>query len=241
MEGKTHRLGGTAFMLATFEYMRLNGLTIEGVNPLIQLAIMYPAASFGSVMPDVDHHKGSNPIKTPAGELFHRILHLPSDINKKVNRSRNGKPRNKFIDDLISLKHRSWQTHSLVLTGGGTFALLSIVNYYTRLNPTFDMLIIHMLVAGFAVGLFSHLILDMLTTSGVWLVVSKKIKVVPSSSAFATGSYWEKVIVTNCLIVISLFLTCSICLSIAGVELIPITTELLSEVAAQITYRMSPT
>lgn len=53
MIGKTHRAGGAAFAFVGFEVMRQNGLLIPDVNPLLQLAVLYPVAQWASTLPDL--------------------------------------------------------------------------------------------------------------------------------------------------------------------------------------------
>jgi hypothetical protein len=53
MLGKTHRAGGTVFMMVGFEVMRAKGLLLPDVNPFIQLAVMYPISQWGSTLPDL--------------------------------------------------------------------------------------------------------------------------------------------------------------------------------------------
>ena len=51
----THKAGGAFGMMLAFQYMRSKGLLVEDLSPIMQLAIMYPAASFGSTLPDLRH------------------------------------------------------------------------------------------------------------------------------------------------------------------------------------------
>lgn len=51
----THKAGGAFGMLIAFQFMKSKGLLVEDLSPIMQLAIMYPAASFGSTLPDLDH------------------------------------------------------------------------------------------------------------------------------------------------------------------------------------------
>lgn len=53
MQGTTHRVAGTTFMMVGFEVMRHKGLLIPDVNPFIQLAVMYPVSQWGSTLPDL--------------------------------------------------------------------------------------------------------------------------------------------------------------------------------------------
>jgi hypothetical protein len=53
MLGRTHRAGGVVFMLVGFEVLRQKGLLLPDINPLIQLAVMYPVSQYGSTLPDL--------------------------------------------------------------------------------------------------------------------------------------------------------------------------------------------
>lgn len=235
MQGGTHKLGGAVAMLGMFEYLRLSGQTLEGVNPLVQLAIMYPASTFGALFPDIDHHEGANPVNTPAGEFFHKMIHLPDKIARKTNRNSKGKPRSKWVEKLFVIKHRAWQTHSILFTGGITFTLWSMFSNLQQHNPDFNVTVLFLMISGFAIGLLSHIILDMLTPSGVYLFMFKKIKLVPSNSFFSTGNAWETKWVTSILSLTFTFLAVSIMFSIVGIEIIPTTFEVANELVDTVT------
>lgn len=172
---RTHKAMGSLAMLVTFQVMQEKGLLAQDLNPYIQLAIMYPASSWGSTAPDLDHHWGSVKEKTPFNMLVHKALHLTHPI------------------------HRSWQTHWILLNGGLAYLSYVLVIYGPKIFGTlglnaFDWTILRLLVVGAAVGVMSHLLADSLTTSGVYLWPSMKFRLVPKSSAFATGGLWETII-----------------------------------------------
>lgn len=203
MMGKSHRLGGALAMMGTFEYMRFNGMLLPDINPYLQLAIMYPASAFGAVVPDIDHHKGSNPVNTPMGEIFHYVAHTPTRFNKRYNRihigvDAEGKPKykvkNKTLDKILPLKHRAWQTHSILFTGSLLFLLWSIVSYYAETTQTLDWTLISIIVFGFIVGVASHLLLDAMTTDGIFFLATKKIRIVPNNPYFKAGGDFETTI-----------------------------------------------
>lgn len=201
MEGKSHRIGGVVAMLGTYEYLRVTGGLIQDIHPLVQLAVMYPASSFGAQFPDLDHHKGSIPIKTPAGDFAHKILHLT-------------KP-----------KHRSWQTHSILVTGGAIALLLSLVNLWEVYGGAnlVEIMIVKLILYGFLIGVASHLVLDVLTPKGIWLIPGFRIRLVPKSSFFSTGNTWEVKICRNIMYGISYILVLLIFLNIIGFDLTDIT------------------
>lgn len=190
MLGKTHRAGGTLFAMVGFEVMRTRGVLLPDVNPLIQLLVMYPVAQWGSTLPDLDHHWASVGAKTPVNRAVHFLLHLT-------------KP-----------KHRSWQTHSILVTGGILFLIYSLVKlgdmFWLTASET-DWIILRLLTIGLILGVVSHLILDFINPSGIHLYPGYKIRAVPKTSFFATGGPWERIIYSLC-ITISVLAFINMCL-----------------------------
>lgn len=184
MVGKTHRMVGMAFMTVGFEAMKHQGVLIHGIDPLLQLAVMYPPSQFGSVLPDDDHAWPSVPNKMPFNWVVHKLLHL-------------SRP-----------KHRSWQTHSILVTGGSMFLLYILVTYGYKLVhgiTSQDLTIIRLLSYGLILGLSSHLFADFLNPSGIHLIPGFKIRAVPKTKFFATGGTWEtKVIYPLSLVVLAI-------------------------------------
>lgn len=120
---------------------------------------------------EIDHHWGSVKEKTPFNFAVHKLLHLSNP------------------------HHRSWQTHSLLVTGGACFLLWSLVNFWVALyGNTFTLVFLRLCSIGLIVGVLSHLILDVLTTAGIHTIPGKKIRLVPKSSTFATGTKWEGIV-----------------------------------------------
>lgn len=183
MMGKTHRIGGTVAMLLSYSYMVKHNMTVESINPVVQLLVMYPCCMWGAVAPDLDQSDEAIPIKAPVSILIHKILYL-------------GKVR-----------HRSWQTHSLLVTGGFIallFGLLALVNNYGLfgLDPT-ALILLKLMLMGLTVGVASHLILDMMTYEGIHLIPPTKsggkkkshwIRLVPHTDAFKTDTFYEKTV-----------------------------------------------
>lgn len=185
MLGKTHRAGGTLFAIAGFEMMRQNGMLLEDVNPLLELAIIYPVAQWASTLPDLDHHWDSVGSKTPVNWLVHRALHLTRP------------------------KHRSWQTHSLLVSGGFLWLLWTLVTLGNNFMDETEVswVIARILVTGFILGYSSHLFLDSINPSGIHVIPGVKMRLVPRTKFFATGGPWEsRIIYPLCLGVSSIFL-----------------------------------
>ncbi len=174
MMGKTHSAGGALCMLIVFQIFQSKGLLIKDINPLLQLAVMYPFCSWGSRAPDLDQSDEAIPDKDPLSIGIHKALM-------------------KF-----DAKHRSWQTHSVILTGSICFLLFSLVGYMNIFGLTGlsyeSVVLLRLMFAGLATGVTSHLLLDMLTRQGIHFVPYKWIRLVPNTEFFSTNSTWETVV-----------------------------------------------
>lgn len=176
---RTHKAGGALAMALAFEYFRAKHMLVPGMNEYVQLLIMYPASSWGSTAPDLDHHWGSVKEKTPFNMFVHKLLHFSHP------------------------KHRSWQTHSLLVTGGFCALLYSLVTYGSALFPglgSTDWIILKLIFTGFLTGIVSHLVLDSMSTAGIHIWPGLKFRVVPRSSFFATDSKWETFVYYTCIV-----------------------------------------
>lgn len=202
---RTHKMGGTLSMLLVFQYMQSKGMMIDGLNPFVQLAIMYPASSWGSVAPDLDHGWSNVKEKTAVNYAVHKALHLT-------------KPR-----------HRSWQTHSLLVTGGLCVVVSLLVVLGTMLGWGLnknDWILISLIVHGGTIGIVSHLILDAFSVGGVHIIPGKIFRFVPRSNFFATGGAWETFIF-RVLSVAVLFCVINIICGIYGTTFLDLVLNLL--------------
>ena len=194
MTGATHRVGGVVCALAGYTILEKKGMLISDVSPMLQLAVMYPFAIYGSTVSDLDHHWQSAPSKDIVSFCINKILHLTTELRKKT------KSKNPVLA-VFDAKHRSWQTHSdLFLL---IMILLSIQAIGSSISGA-NSIIMKLVFTGFILGIISHLILDMLTPEGIWSIVltgvgkafkinvPEKIHFVPKSKFFATGGSWEK-------------------------------------------------
>lgn len=129
---------------------------------------------------------------------------------------------------LTQPKHRSWQTHSLLVSGGILLLIYMFVTYGSQLwaePSSVDWVIAKILAYGFILGYSSHLFLDAINPSGIHLIPGMKIKFVPRSSFFATSGTWEtRIIYPLCLIVSAV----SAIITVAGVCGIDLISLLLS-------------
>lgn len=194
MTGATHRVGGVVCALAGYTILESKGMLINDVNPILQLAVMYPFAIYGSTVSDLDHHWQSAPSKDVVSFCINKVLHLTTDLRKKT------KSKNPVLA-VFDAKHRSWQTHSDLFLF--IMLLLSFQFIFSPIDGA-NSIIGKLVFTGFLLGIISHLILDMLTPEGVWSVIlsaigkifkvkiPQKIHLVPKSAFFATGGTWEK-------------------------------------------------
>ena len=170
--GRTHKAGGCLAMLVTYSLLQKHNF-MPDVHPLVQLLLMYPAASWGSTMPDLDQNFNSIPEKTPVSIAVHKLLHL-------------GKVR-----------HRSWQTHSLFvmcMVIGMLYLMVYCASQYTWFGLTTESCkILTLLVTGLAVGIGSHLLLDLMTYDGIQLTPGVWIRFF-RFDIFKTGTTYEKIV-----------------------------------------------
>jgi len=160
-------------MLLAFDMMRQNGLLLPDVNNVMQLVMMYPFASWGGMAPDLDHKPDNIKEQTPFNLLVSRVL------------------------SITNAKHRSWQTHSIFLTGGLCVLMLLAVylgNEHFGYTGSIEWAYVRLAAVGVVVGIVSHLFLDMLTPSGIHIIAGRKIRLVPKHSMFSAGGLWDSVV-----------------------------------------------
>ena len=174
MLGKTHYAGGFLSTLVVFDVLRMRGLLVPECNEFIQLMVMCPFASFGSIFPDLDQGSESIPSKDPVSRGVHKVLRA------------------------LGARHRSWQTHSLFFTGGFCALLVAFILFGSTLSwvslTAVDWVLLRLSIFGFVCGVLSHLLLDALSTAGIHVFPNMKLHLVPDSPAFKTGGLWEKIV-----------------------------------------------
>lgn len=172
MTARTHREFAISFIyLATF-YIYNHSLI--DINYYVLLIIMLCVGVKGALFPDVDHAWQNVKEKT----LFNRILN--------------------FLIHITGGKHRSWQTHSLdlCLASGIGVIYLNDFLFNTGKMSELNYQVIKILIFAFYSGWISHLLSDMLTVGGVYILIlkKKKIRLVPrriGKLEFKTGGDWE--------------------------------------------------
>lgn len=197
MQGNTHRIGGVLCALAGYTILESKGMLIRDVNPLLQLAVIYPFSIYGSIFPDLDHHEDSMPSHDIVSVGINKVLHATTAM-RKVN---GGKLST--VLSVFDAKHRSWQTHS------DMFLIICILMSMSFINSssTPNDIILKLVFTGFILGVVSHIILDLLTPEGIWCIglclvgkisgsksLPRKIHFVPKTRFFATGGVWEKLV-----------------------------------------------
>lgn len=220
MTGKTHRVGGMLCVLGGFTLLESKGMLLGNVNPVLQLAVMYPFAIYGSVVSDLDHDWHSVPCRDVVSLGINKVLHLASGVRDTIgDRSSLSKALSIF-----DAKHRSWQTHSDLFL----FIMIIVMsNLMSSSTNSVDIAIIRLIFTGLIMGVISHLFLDMLTPEGIWSFITlflrkvtgkrvfpDKVSLVPDSKFFRTGGAWEG-IVRRVLWVLCLILFLRILISIS--------------------------
>ena len=172
MTFRTHREFAISFIYLSTLYIYNHNLI--DINYYLLLVIMLCVGAKGALFPDVDHTWQNVKEKTLFNWITNKVIHLTGG------------------------KHRSWQTHSLDLMLV-LFALAVGSNKYLFISGKISDLnynIAKMIIFAFCSGWLSHLISDMLTTGGVYLLFfgKKKIRLVPKKLfgiRFNTGGDWE--------------------------------------------------
>lgn len=220
MTGKTHRIGGMLCALGGYTLLESKGLLLQNVSPLVQLAVMYPFAIYGSTASDLDHEWESCPSKDVFSFMINKLLHLTSKVRDRLGEK-------SFLGKILGVfdsNHRSWQTHSDLFLFLMIFLSMKLVG--SDVNSV-NSIIIRLIFTGLILGIVSHLILDMLTPEGVWCILTAsirgilsskfinkrishlpnkkfirgvikaipmKVSLVPRSKFFATDGVWEKLV-----------------------------------------------
>lgn len=200
MTGKTHRVGGVLCVLGGYLLLESRGMLLGNVSPLVQLAVMYPFAVYGSTVSDLDHDWSCSPSKDVVSMFINKILHL----SKNVIEGFRGNPVAYRFLSIFNSKHRSWQTHSDLFLVVMVLVTCSLLN---SSSSSVDTAIIRLVFTGLILGIISHLLLDMLTPEGIWCFmkigigkltnnkyIRRKISLVPNTRFFRTGGAWEEIV-----------------------------------------------
>lgn len=204
--------------VAGFMFLKANGLLIPEVNEAVQLMVIYPFALWGSTCSDLDHHWESSPSKDIISRGINAMLHLTSKTCDRLENTFTDLQCKKSVVyklcKVFDASHRSWQTHSdltLAVILGLLFLVQSDV-LGTSLGVV-DVSILSLVLSGVSLGILAHLVLDLITPQGIWLVsfvvlnklisfitrkkfdkLPEKVHIVPNVKFFATGEKWEDVV-----------------------------------------------
>lgn len=189
---KTHRKSDITGYIATIWLLSLTGVLQFQLFPftkynfysIVALLVIFVGVRFGGHYPDFDHP--------------------PSNI----------KPRNfitVFISSILQLlkaKHRSRHTHSFILVTI-TWLILGIllnagltdlVYRFSKqgIDLSWILWILQLGYFGILMGIYFHLVADMMTSDGVYIFLNKKIAIVPNlrtknGAFFKTGDTWEDI------------------------------------------------
>lgn len=212
MTGDTHKAGGMLCAVAGFLLLKQQGLLLSNVNELVQLGVLYPFAMWGSTLPDTDHDWSSCPNKGVPNYLINKLLHITTPVYRRLDETLPSHLKRGLgfrLAKLLSANHRSWQTHSDLTLVAVIYLLFKVMSggIGTGAVDSVDTAIITLMLAGVGMGVVAHFVLDMLTPQGIWftfgVLVNKlakrhilpvKLRVVPSSPLFSTGSNWEMLV-----------------------------------------------
>lgn len=173
MTARTHKEFAIGFTCVAT--MVLYKYRVLEINYYLMFAIMMGLCTKGALFPDVDHAWQNVKEKTVVNWTLNKLIHATGG------------------------KHRSWQTHSLDICLFSWFFIVAWLNgmyeaeKLSALNYQVGLLILN----AYYTGWISHLISDMLTIGGVYILIlkKKKIKFVPRKLfgiEFKTGGSWEQ-------------------------------------------------
>lgn len=215
MTGKTHKAGGMLCSIVGYSILRQKGLLLPEVNEGLQWLIIYPFCMWGSIASDLDHHWDSCPQRDYPSWLVNKALHITAPVqkffDKNFDASKNKRNPIYQISKFFNAKHRSWQTHSDLTLYVILFLMYIVFSGKISFLSAVDSVLLSLVLTGVCMGFMAHLILDILTPEGVWIVefvilnkllslisprlrLPEKLHIVPHKKLFATGGKWESFI-----------------------------------------------
>lgn len=215
MTGKTHRAGGMLCTVIGFSILQDKGFLLQDVNEGLQWLVMYPFCMWGSVASDLDHHWDSCPVRDYPSWLINKALHITKPLKDGMDNTMSEGQKKKSLAykfaDCFCASHRSWQTHSDLTVVVLIYLLSAVMQGKFNFLSVADIPILTLILMGLTLGVLTHLILDVLTPEGIWLMglvllekvlrlfnprisIPKKLHLVPHAKIFATGEAWESFI-----------------------------------------------
>jgi len=196
MNKPTHVMGGITAGIAVNKFVVPTLTNVASIEGVIGIVAVMAGAFLGSVLPDIDH-RGSF-----IGRRL-RIISTPFAIagfaSKQVKKVANTVTGKKGSTDTI-ISHRGI-THTLIFAIG----LCTLLSYLVLQLSGFSQAIMLFFVLGLFGGILSHLVLDMLTKSGVPLLYPFT-KRDFSFAPFETGGVGEYIASFGCIALIVLML-----------------------------------
>lgn len=186
MKSETHATFATGFAIAGAPILHMLGYS--DINYWLTIPILAVTGKEFARLVDADHGNwASVPDHTPFYWFFNKGLVM------------------------LGSKHRSVQTHSIDICLIFLGMSIAVSMGFERFNwiPHIDAQVISLIGIGGGLGWLSHLVADMLTPNGVWLIAargkrrSNRIALTPRSSkyvpffrkiSFSTGGTWEDIV-----------------------------------------------
>ena len=218
MTKKTHQAGGMLISIVGFAFLRENGLLLPEVHEGLQWLVIYPFCMWGSTANDSDHHWDSCPNKDYPNWLINKALHITAPLQKSLDKTLSDSKKSKNViyqtARCLNARHRSWQTHSDLTIWALLFLYINLVVKNVLCLSAVETSILALVLTGVVLGIIAHLILDVLTPEGIWLMpfvwvqnllklfnprlklpkFFVKFHLVPNNPYFATGGKWEEFI-----------------------------------------------
>lgn len=173
MTARTHKEFAIGF--ACIATMILYKYRVLEINYYLMFIIMTALNTKGALFPDVDHFWKNVKEKTVINWCLNKLIHMTGG------------------------KHRSWQTHSLDICLFSWVGIILLLKgfYQSESIDNVNYQIALLIVNAFYTGWISHLISDMLTVGGVYILILKKknVRLVPKklfNIEFKTGDAWER-------------------------------------------------
>ena len=187
MVGKTHVLGGSAFALGSYIVLRETGILNPDLESAAQLACIMPYAMWSATAPDFDQDNKDRAMASPINLAMQKFFNL------------------------MGAGHRSLKSHVYPALIATVLSAISItgVNIFGASNSN-SAVVYCMVILGMAMGLLSHLLLDLCTKDGI-RINGKRYAFVPEIDLFKADGIVEQIVrrflyVLNILLFIVLFL-----------------------------------
>ena len=161
MTWKEHKPNGVALGLLSTPVI-YNTLATDEINYVLCLGLSVFFAGYGAIFPDFDIPPAEGKSREPLINRFFR-----------------------YLFKLLGFKHRSWQTHSVLISPIPWVILLILAR--RGITTTTNSILLTWISIGMLIGLFSHLLLDSMTSKGIHIIPNKKFYLFGKGKGFVTG------------------------------------------------------